>query len=314
MNGFIVHQPGVLTLIQDAGRYGTHNIGLTTGGPIDSLAFKWANRLCGNNLNSTLLEVSVGGLQIEARVNTKIAVTGANMLLTINGQVKELWRTHSIKIDDIIELAYTSSGLRCYLSVSGGFNVNAVFGSTATVCREGIGGLNGDKLSKGDFLLCSESLSESNQHLSLPSIHQPVYKNEIILRTVLGYQHQHFSSVAQRLFFHSEYIVSERCNRMGYRLTGQKIETNINGILSEGICQGAIQVPADGQPIVLLNDRQTIGGYPKIGSVLSLDTAKLGQLNQGGKVRFEAVSLEEAHNINLLESIKFENTTLTPCS
>ena len=133
------------------------------------------------------------------------------------------------------------------------------------------------------------------------------------LHTVPSYQQRHFTSYQQRLFFSTEYTVSKSFDRMGYRLEGQAITCDVEGILSEGICHGAVQIPADGQPIVLLNDRQTIGGYPKIGAVSSVDTAKLGQLNQGGKVHFEPISMEQAHNIFHLNLSGFNRTELVTC-
>ncbi len=309
--GFLVKKAGMLSLIQDAGRFGAFNIGLTNGGPVDLLAFQWANRLCDNKLNASAIEISIGGLSLITQVDTSIAVTGANMPLTINGQIKALWRSYQVKAGDVIELGFASQGVRCYLAVADGFSITPSFGSTATVCREGVGGLNGGKLLAGDVLACAGSCRK--QDLLLIESLTPKYTDEVILHTVPSYQQQYFSSHQQRLFFSNEYTVSKSFDRMGYRLAGQAITCDIDGILSEGICHGAVQIPADGQPIVLLNDRQTIGGYPKIGAVSSIDTAKLGQLNKGGKVRFEPISMEQAHNLFHLSLSCFNRTELTFC-
>lgn len=311
MSGFVVLQPGMLSLIQDAGRYGKHNIGLTNGGPVDKDAFCWANKLLNNPLNSSTIEISIGGLALEAQVKTRIAFSGADMPIKINGTEVERWRSHNIASGDQIEIGFAENGLRGYLAVAGGFTVAQTFSSSATVLREKIGGLNGDKLSKGDVLPCESSEHGNNQMLE--QRYQPSYENKVTLRTIPGYQQQHFSSAMQRLFFSQEFEVSERCDRMGYRLLGDKVESDIDGILSEGICHGAVQIPADGQPIVLLNDRQTIGGYPKIGSVIGLDTGKLSQLGQGGSVHFEPISIEAAHNLQHLQAHFFENTPLLEC-
>ncbi|WP_293265630.1 biotin-dependent carboxyltransferase family protein [Neptunomonas sp.] len=308
MSGFLVKQPGLLTLIQDAGRYGQHRIGLTTGGPLDGEAFKWANRLCGNELDATGLEVSIGGLVLEAQVDTALAVTGADMPFKINGQDVARWCTHKVKAGDKIELGFATSGSRAYLTVAGGFNIGQSFSSTATVTREAVGGLSGDKLKQGDLLPCQAH--RPTALWALPESEQPDYNADVTLRVILGYQHRTFDSVQQRLFFSSEYVLSSRADRMGFRLEGQPVKSQLNGILSEGICHGAIQIPADGQPIVLLNDRQTIGGYPKIGSVVSRDTAQLSQRMPGAKIRFEEISLEKAHNINCLAQRRFINTSL----
>ena len=201
------------------------------------------------------------------------------------------------------------------MAVVGGFDISPSFGSTATVCREGVGGLHGGKLLADDVLACTQNSTQTrlNKNLLLEDKSTPIYGDEVVLHTIPSYQQHHFSSHQQRLFFSHEYSVSKSFDRMGYRLEGQAIKCDIEGILSEGICHGAVQIPADGQPIVLLNDRQTIGGYPKIGSVSSIDTAKLGQLNQGGKVRFEPISMEQAHNLFHLNLSRFNRTELVKC-
>lgn len=316
MSGLKVINPGMLTLIQDAGRFGFHGIGLTNGGPLDPLAFRWANRLCGAAIdssvsNNTALEISIGGLSLEAHVDTVIAVTGADMPLSINGQSCELWQSHSVKAGDHIELGYAQQGCRSYLAVTGGFDIPHSFGSAATVTRESIGGFEGERLQQDDLLPCASY--KTTQHYAVDNSDRPQYGDAFTARVILGYQQETFSDVQQQLFFTSEYTVSDRCDRMGYRLTGQTIQSSVDGILSEGICHGAIQIPADGQPIVLINDRQTIGGYPKIGSMISIDTARLAQLLSGAKVSFEAVSMEQAHNLLHFAETRFQQIQLQRC-
>jgi len=296
MSGFIVKQPGLLTLVQDRGRYGAHNLGLTTGGPLDSLAYDWANRLLGNDVNASSLEVSFGGLTLESNVETVVAITGANTPCKINGDTIDQWQTHVIKMGDRIEMGFATEGVRAYLSVAGGFDIEPSFGSSSTVVREKIGGLHGGKLQAGDVLLCQPGFV--SHHLKLDPAYQPAYGKEAILRVVKGYQQNAFDHIQQWRFFNSDYQVTERSDRMGFRLEGEIIHSSMVGMLSEGICHGAIQIPADGQPIVLMNDRQTIGGYPKIGSVIPLDTARLAQLAPGATARFEAISIEQAHNLH----------------
>ena len=310
--GFIVTNAGVLSLIQDAGRFGAFNLGLTNGGPADSLAFYWANRLCGNEQGATAIEISLGGLELLAQVDCVIAVTGAPMPLRVNGQPKACWQSFLVKAGDTIHLGYSSAGVRCYLAVAGGFDIKASFGSTATVCRESVGGINGGKLLQHDVLPCQvmSKIDISSKQLMLAESDQPRYANEVLLHTVLGCQQAHFSSIDKRSFFSSEYHVSKHWDRMGYRLQGRAIKSDVDGILSEGICFGAVQIPADGQPIVLLNDRQTIGGYPKIGAVISQDCAKLLQLRQGDKVYFEPVSISQADNMFHLNLRKIKQTQL----
>ncbi|EAQ64901.1 allophanate hydrolase domain protein/urea amidolyase-like protein [Marinomonas sp. MED121] len=313
MSPFNVINPGVMSLLQDTGRYGQHNIGLTVGGPMDPFAFRWANRLCQNEANATVIEVTIGGLQLEAMADTFIAVTGAVVDLKVNNQDQAMWQTLSIKAGDKIKLGFASQGARIYLAVAGGFDVEPQFGSTSTVVREGIGGLTGTE-SSGKGLAKKDTLSvhqaKAISLLAMPRLAIPNYDTECILHTVLGYQEASFSPVDKASFFSSEYTVSERADRMGYRMLGPQIRSSATSMLSEGICHGAIQVPADGQPIVLLNDRQTIGGYPKIGSVMARDTAKLAQLTQGKKLRFEPISIEDAHGINQIQKYKESNIQL----
>ena len=311
MSGFIVKQPGLLTLIQDKGRFGAHNLGLTNGGPLDALAFDWANRLLGNEGNATCLEISFGGLTLESEIDTAIVVTGAEMPVKINAESISQWQTYPVKKGDTIELGYAISGTRTYLAVAGGFTIFPSFGSSATVVREKVGGLNGDKLQASDQLACkAHTLS---QHYRLAGEDQPQYSDGAILRVVLGYQQDAFDIIEKQRFFSSRYQVTDRSNRMGFRLEGEAIKSDIVGMLSEGICHGAIQIPADGQPIVLMNDRQTIGGYPKIGSVIPLDTAKLAQLSPEASIQFEAISPEYAHNLYWLAKSRFERTELLKC-
>lgn len=306
MSGFKVIQPGLLTLIQDAGRFGHHRIGLTTGGPLDSLAFKWANRLVDNPMNTTALEISFGGLVMQAETDAQIVLAGAEMPLKINGIEQDRWHAHKIKAGDKIEVGFSAQGARAYLAVSGGFQVEHSFSSSATVAREGIGGLTGEKLQQGDYLHCD--LAVEHRGFRLPEEHRPDYFDNISLRVITGYQQQAFSDYQKRLFFSSEYKVTDRADRMGYRLEGPEVKPAINGILSEGICHGAIQIPADGQPIVLLNDRQTIGGYPKIGSMIAMDTARMAQLLPGSRISFEEISIDDAHNLHCLAHVRFNNT------
>ncbi|WP_286238147.1 biotin-dependent carboxyltransferase family protein [Neptuniibacter halophilus] len=306
MSGFKVLQPGLLTLIQDAGRYGHHRIGLTTGGPLDAEAFKWANRLVDNPLHSTALEISIGGLVLESQVNTCLVLTGAEMPLKINGVEQDRWHAHQVREGDRIEVGFSSSGARAYLAVSGGFHVEHMFSSSATVTREALGGLSGEKLQQGDYLSCAEITER--KAFRLAEQHRPTYSDDISLRVITGYQQQAFSDLDKRRFFSSEYEVTDRADRMGYRLSGPEVNASVDGILSEGICHGAIQIPADGQPIVLLNDRQTIGGYPKIGSMIAQDTARMAQRLPGAKVSFEEITIDDAHNLHCLAHVKFQRT------
>lgn len=311
MSGFSVVQPGLLSLLHDRGRYGAHNLGLTTGGPLDFHAFDWANRLLGNDANATCVEIGFGGLVLEADLATSFVLTGAEAPCKLNGESIPQWQSHDISPGDRLEVGFASSGTRIYLAVGGGFRIEPSFGSTSTVLREKIGGIAGDKLQAGDHLPCTAH--KLQHHSRLPAAARPDYSARVSLRVVTGYQQAAFDALQQWRFFNSEYRLTDRCDRMGFRLEGETVHSNMIGMLSEGICHGAIQIPADGQPIVLMNDRQTIGGYPKIGSVIPIDTSRLAQLSPGAAVGFERISVEQAHNIHVLEQARFARTTAQPC-
>jgi biotin-dependent carboxylase-like uncharacterized protein len=299
-----VLNPGVLSLLQDSGRIGQHRLGLTTGGPVDREAFHYCNRILQNTPGSTCIEVSTGGLQLLSQVDTWLCLAGAAMPLSINDEARNSWEAHAVQEGDIVRIGFARSGCRAYLGVADGFQVAPCFGSTATVVREQIGGLHGSALSAGDRLPCSTAVTRRRYFLA--ERERPRYQQHLTVRVIPGYQQHHFSRTAQRRFFGSAYRVSERCDRMGYRLEGAPISCRIDSLLSEGICLGAIQVPPDGQPIVLLNDHQTIGGYPKIGTALSLDVSRLSQLVPGSTVHFAAITphtarraLQLAHDVGL---------------
>ncbi len=287
MSGFRVMEPGILSQLQDAGRFGHHAMGLTTGGPVDGEAFYWANRLVGNQQGDTVIEVAVGGLKLESEVATSVAVTGAVLVFTINGHPKALWQSHPVGPGDVIDLRFAEKGMRAYVAVPGGFIAKPVLGSTSTVVREGMG----EALAQGQTLGCAAIEREPK---ALPMECVPRYADEVLLRMVPGYQFERFGDEAREKFLGNLFSVSNRSDRMGVCLEGPVIEPPSEGLLSEGICLGAVQVPPDGQPIVLMNDRQTIGGYPKLGSVLSMDLWKLGQCRPGSQLRFETLAQETA--------------------
>lgn len=307
MSSFRVINPGILSLLQDQGRFGQGALGLTTGGAMDTTSAFWANRLLGNHANATLIECSVGGLQLQANCNSYIAVTGAELPLSINGNATSLWTVHAIKQGDIIELGMVTKGLRAYLAVASGFSIAPQFTSSSTVLRERIGGLNGNKLQANDIL--PAAMVSNLPRLSLPQALRPQINSVLTLRLIEGYQVSSFTSAERQRFYSHSYTVTPQADRMGYKLSGAAIACQQTQLLSEGICYGAVQIPPDGQPIVLLNDRQTLGGYPKMGSVLSLDCALLAQASAGTQVYFTPISPEQAHKA--LRFAKVRLSTLT---
>jgi biotin-dependent carboxylase-like uncharacterized protein len=296
MKGFDVLKPGTLTLIQDLGRRGFQHLGLTCGGSLDDKAARWANRLLANAVSAALLEISLGGLVLRCGVSSRIALTGADLGLRINGTRCPAWRSYRVMPGDRLEFGYARTGLRGYLAVAGGFVLDPSFGSCSTVVREAVGGLNGGALVAGDRLPCrSLDATALRQPLTaVPAKYISDYAAQRPLRVLPGYQYEQFSAQAQQCFFGEPYRVGVDSDRMGVRLSGPALAYEGPAVMSQGIAYGAIQVPADGQPIVLLNDRQTLGGYPVLGALLPLDAFLLGQMPPGRELRFEPITLDAA--------------------
>lgn len=287
----IVNNPIFVTL-QDKGRYGYSHIGVTNSGVMDEYAYLCANKMLGNSLETNILEIAFSNVIFKSNANTQIVITGAKCEFFINDIEKESWQTHNIKVGDIIKIGKILNGNRVYLGVSGGFDIEKEFGSNSTTIKENLGGISGNKLKKGDILPFKNHLSTHNVRLKKEFI--PIYEEELILRVVLSYQDENFSKDEKEKFFSNIYTLTNDFNRMGCKLSGEPIVCDVNGIISEGISFGAIQIPSDGQPIVLLKDRQTIGGYPKIGSVLSIDCFKLSQAKANTKIKFVQISILDA--------------------
>lgn len=303
-------EPGPLSLMTDSGRRGVHHLGLTSGGPMDPESFYWANRLCANPASSTCIEVSIGGFKVKISQDCYLAITGANVPAKVNGIGVPLWQTLRVSTNDILEIGIADAGMRAYIAIAGGFDVAPQFGSCTTVPREKLGGINqdGSGLKGGEHLFSRELKAIELCRLADSLI--PDFSERMALRVVLGYQHEAFSALSKARFFNAEYQVSDKMDRMGIRLKGKSVTSSVSSLLSEGIAMGAIQLPPDGQPIVMMNDRQTIGGYPKIGSVFSQDCGKLGQSRPGTRIRFEALDYYTAHNLLHMARIKREQTEL----
>lgn len=292
MSGFKVIHPGIFTLIQDNGRFGFASLGVTSSGAMDEYAYHYANKLLDNSLGTNVLEIAFSGLSLKATANTMISLTGADLTMHINGKACLPWQTFVVKKDDEIVFKKSISGQRAYLAVQGGFDIKKEFGSNSTTLKEELGGLNGTQLKKGDFLPFKPSKHIVTQRLKQQFI--PDYAQALTLRVLLGYQEASFKKTEKEKFFSSTFCVSNESNRMGVKLEGEKVYPTLDGVISEGICFGAIQIPKSGQPIILLKDRQTIGGYAKIGSVLGIDCFKLSQAKANTQVTFKEIDLEEA--------------------
>lgn len=294
--GLVVTRPGFFTLLQDAGRRGVMHLGLAAGGAMDRHAWAWANRLLGNAYDSAALEITFGNVEFTSELDTQIAVTGADAACTVNGEPRPLWSTLRLRAGDRVALGVPKSGIRSYIAVLGGFQVSrGLGGSCASFIREGMGSLNGDgcKLAQGDHLPCLSGLAPVANR-KVPEGWRPDYKTPLSLPVILGAQVERFSAATLETFFQGPYTLSPQFDRMGARLKGPALAVTDNTLISEGTSLGAIQVPSDGQPILLLNDRQTIGGYPKLGAVTPRGLDALAQRPPGTEVRFSPVALHQA--------------------
>lgn len=292
-SGIRVTNPGVLTLVQDLGRFGYQHLGLSPGGAADEHAFLWANRLLGNPPGSAQLEICLGGLQLQVQVATRMAITGADLQATLNGRALTPWQTFAVTPGDRLHFGYPRGGVRGYLAVQGGFEVAPTFGSVSTVMREKIGGLDGwgRPLAKGDFLLCAEGGGPS---LRVPWRYVPDYDRPLVLKVIASDLSEAVGARLLKKLFQSAYQISAQSDRMGVRLSGETLSPEQGGIVSEGLGFGTIQLPPDGQPIIMLKDRQTIGGYPKLGTVFPLDAFSLSQRQPHSTVTFAPITLDEA--------------------
>lgn len=292
-------EPGYFSTIQDLGRTGYQRFGVPVSGPMDIFAYLTANRLVGNQDRAAALEVGPGGVTIEALDDHSIAVCGTGFSLHVNGVNRPLWASLPLKKSNLLQLTPSAGGTWVILSVGGGFSVEPVLGSRSTYLNGGFGGYKGRRLQEGDILPVIPILQKNSciASLFLPVEKRPQYANFICVSVLPGPQQDYFTQQTYDHFFSSEYTVSHDSDRIGYRLSGPDLDHKEQAdILSEGIVMGAIQVPANRQPLVMMADRPTSGGYAKIGVVALADLPLLAQCPPGnGRVQFTPISLEEAH-------------------
>ncbi|MGJ7461633.1 biotin-dependent carboxyltransferase family protein [Halomonas sp. MA07-2] len=294
--GVRVERAGPLALLQDAGRFGVRRLGVTQGGPADLHGWAWANRLAGNPWGTAALEVTFGGLTLVAERDLTLAVAGADLGATLEGKALPLWERVQCREGQRLVFAAPANGLRAYLAVAGGFVAEPVLGSVACVVREGLGGFDGrgSKLAEGDRLGVGKPSTAGASPIAPPDEARLDYRATARLSLLPGAQVGDFTGQSLFQAFNAAWQVDDRADRMGIRLIGPRLQCRIGSLVSEGIGLGAVQVPPDGQPIALLNDRQTIGGYPRLGALTPLAAARLAQCLPGQEVHLVAVSGERA--------------------
>jgi len=279
--------------LQDGGRFGVRHLGVTQCGALDWIAHRWANWLLDNPLTAAVVEITLGNAEFECSRDATLAITGADLGARLDEQPLAPWRSFEVRKGQRLSFAQPRQGARAYLAAPGGFKAPLVLGSCASMLREGLGGLQGDgrALAVGDALGWNGSASATRQ---MPAEFIPEYQDAPRLQLVLGAQIGDFRG--QSLFdaFNSPWLIDQRADRMGIRLNGPQLQCQRGSMISEGIPLGAVQVPPDGQPIILLNDRQTIGGYPRLGALTPQAVARLAQCLPGQSVHLTPTTQDSA--------------------
>lgn len=296
--GLLINSSGLLTTVQDVGRFGLAAQGFGQSGTMDTDALIIANKLVCNNDSEGALEMTLTGINAVFTSDCVIALTGADMSWQINGKDAKRCAPIEIKKGDKLTSSKSKNGMRAYLAVAGGFGISPVLGSYSTNLKCGIGGFMGRKIKSGDEI---PFRFERDQLLARfkGSADIPEYPEETAeIRVVLGPQENYFTEKGISTFLSEPYTVTLESDRMGIRLEGEPIEAkDKSDIISDGIALGAIQIPSSGKPIIMMADRQTTGGYAKIATVISADIPILAQCQPFTKIHFTAVTIKEAEKI-----------------
>jgi biotin-dependent carboxylase-like uncharacterized protein len=298
-----VLHPGLLTTIQDLGRIAYQQFGMPVSGAMDSYSLKLANLLVNNSIKEACLEFTLTGPHLFFNAPTYIAICGANMQATLNGHSIPMFETIAIRAGDELRFKSCHTGFRTYLAIAGGFDVQTIMNSKSTYQRAKIGGYNGRSLQQDDEIRYFKApLNLSLKKAKNEQIMQ--YPNHATVRIIAGPEAHFFNTKNLSVFLNSEYKISSQSDRMGYRLIGAPLtHKSKTEIISSGIAFGTIQVPANGEPIIMMADRQTTGGYPRIANVVSIDLPLLAQLRPGSYMRFKEISLTDAHRLLKMEEI-----------
>jgi antagonist of KipI len=321
-----VIRPGLSTTIQDIGRYGYQKHGVIVSGAMDPIALRIANLLVGNAESAAGLEVTLVGPKLRFHKDLLISICGGNLSPSIAGKAIPLWRPIWVRGGSTLDFGRSAKGCRAYISVAGGIDVPEVLGSQSTYLRARLGGFSGRALKEGDGIELKnpEGIGQGLTNLLAdPSGKEPfttanwfVKPNELcayddqVVHVISGPEFLDFTLESRKQFFNDEYQITPQSDRMGYRLSGPALELNRPlELISEAVSMGTIQVPTEGQPIILMADRQTTGGYPKIGYVPTVDLPILAQFRPGIKLRFKEITLKDAQqklvkrefNINIIK-------------
>lgn len=300
-----IRKSGLQTAVQDLGRTGFQRYGVIASGVMDPFAHRIANLLAGNAETAPTLEIALSGPVIEFEADYYIAICGGDLSPSLNGEPLAMWRGHFIPKGNVLSFGEPKRGARSYLAVAGSFDVPPIMDSHSTYLRAGIGGFKGRALKNGDVLkvlpIAPERMNAlKNQNAQTPDwlIPPARYHEQPIVRMMPGRQYALFNEASRTRIFEDTFTVSANSDRMGYRLEGPPLALEKQEeLISEAVAFGSVQVPADGNPIVLLADRQTTGGYPKIGQVASVDLPLISQLKPGESLKFRHISADDAQQL-----------------
>lgn len=310
-------KPGLFTSVQDLGRYGFQKYGVITSGAMDQIAHRIANILVGNSENAPTLEITMIGPKLKFNQDSLISICGGKADPKIDGVSIKCWRPVLVKQGSVLEFGPISIGCRAYLAIAGGFNIPIVLNSKSTYFRAKLGGFKGRALKAGDQIpfdtpseLSYRLIGNLTNTWTQKPYHEanwlinssivPSYREHPSIRVIKGRQFDLFNQESQVSIFEKPFSISPQSDRMGYRLLGPRLSlTEQHEMISEAVHFGTIQVPADGNPIILLADRQTTGGYPKIGQIAAVDLPLIAQAKPGTKVRFIEVTLAQAQRLFL---------------
>ena len=302
-----VIKPGLLTSIQDLGRKGFQQHGVIVSGAMDPYSLRISNLLVGNKEDEGVLEITLMGPTLKMEKNCIIAITGGNLSPTIDGQIVPMWRPVYVKKGQVLQFGRCKSGCRSYLSVAGGYAIREVMNSKSTYLRGKLGGYKGRALQADDiidFNECPAILRHWSNAMTTTKwfVHHKDFlpNGSPVIRFIKGSQFEYFTDLSKAAFVEQFFKITLHSDRMGYRMSGPTLELkDKRELLSEAVSNGSIQVPPDGNPIILLADRQTTGGYPKIAQVITADLSFIAQMKPGEYISFSQVTLKEAEQLYL---------------
>lgn len=316
-----VLRPGMLTTLQDRGRQGFQKYGVLVCGAMDEEALRIGNIVVGNEQDEGALEITMMGPVLEFSEDALICLTGGDLEANIDGAPVPLWRPVLLKAGTVLRFGHPVKGSRAYLCVAGGFDVPFVMGSKSTYLRAAIGGFHGRALRNGDVLEIGEmdpasraikkSLLDKGSYRTSHWYVQPAYQlareDDDPIRLTPGLQYDKFTEECRQKLITDGFRITLNADRMGYRMEGAKLElTEPLEMISEAAVKGTVQVPADGNAIILMADRQSVAGYPKIGQVVLADMSRLAQCKPGETIRFSMITAAQAEAL-LIERESYIN-------